>query len=43
MYSEDAKPGTIFKQSVAAGTEVEEGSTVSFTAALGKDFASCPA
>ena len=42
VYSEDAKPGTIFKQSVAAGTEVEEGSTVSFTAALGKDFAIVP-
>ena len=33
VYSEDAKPGPIFKQSVA---------TVSFTAALGKDFAIVP-
>ena len=40
--SNDAEEGTIFEQSPAAGEEVEEGSTVSYTVSTGPDTVSIP-
>ncbi|MDR2035433.1 MAG: PASTA domain-containing protein [Coriobacteriales bacterium] len=41
-YAAGIEPGKVFKQSVAAGSSVEAGSTVGFTAALGSETIAVP-
>lgn len=42
VYNADVAPGKVFKQSVTAGTEVDEGSAVSYWTALGKEVVTVP-